>query len=111
MSWSSLDWDRGRWYQIDLVIGTLFDALIHAMNSFLLMQHFSSMGSLFVSVMVTFILSLLVMFNPKLAWANPAAKIPEWIKLRMRPLTEDERQEIQVIEQIGSKLLITQQTD
>ena len=104
MSWSSLDWDRGRWYQIDLVIGTLFDALIHGMNSYLLMQHFSSMRSLFVSVMVTFVLSLLVMLNPKLAWANPTKKIPDWIKLRMRPLTDDERQEIKVIEQIGSKL-------
>ena len=33
VSWSSLDWDRGRWNQFDLVLGTLFDVLIHAMNS------------------------------------------------------------------------------
>merc|ERR1719145_82614 len=41
ISWSSLDWDRGRWNQLDLVSGTLFDALVHAMNAYFLMETMS----------------------------------------------------------------------
>merc|ERR1712142_1315860 len=86
VSWSSLDWDRGRWNQIDLVLGTLFDTLIHAINASLLIQHVSSSSAtiLIVSLIITFLMAMLVVFNPKLAWANPAAQIPDWIKLRMR---------------------------
>ena len=32
ISWSSLDWDRGRWNQIDLVAGTAFDLGVHMAN-------------------------------------------------------------------------------
>ena len=93
VSWSSLDWDRSHWKQVDLVLGTLFDALIHAMNVSLLVQHLVSVNLLITSLIVTFILFLMVIYNPKLAWANPESKIPDWIKLRMRPLSDDERQE------------------
>lgn len=42
VSWSSLDWDRSRWIQIDLVLGTMFDVAIHAMNSVLLFPYIST---------------------------------------------------------------------
>ena len=33
ISWSSLDWDRGRWNQVDLVLGTAFDMGVHMANT------------------------------------------------------------------------------
>ena len=33
ISWSSLDWDQGRWNQLDLVIGTTFDLSVHIANT------------------------------------------------------------------------------
>ena len=33
ISWSSLDWDQGRWNQLDLVIGTTFDLSVHVANT------------------------------------------------------------------------------
>jgi len=33
ISWSSLEWDRGRWNQVDLVVGTMFDIGVHAANT------------------------------------------------------------------------------
>ena len=81
MSWSSLDWDRGRWNQIDLVVGTAFDVFIHAMNSVLLIQHFSSVEALVLTLALDFLLLGIVLYNPKLAWANPT-QIPSWVKKR-----------------------------
>ena len=103
VSWSSLDWDRSHWKQVDLVLGTLFDALIHAMNVSLLVQHLVSVNVLITSLIVTLILFLMVIYNPKLAWANPESKIPDWIKLRMRPLSDDERQEWKSMEILQNK--------
>ena len=100
VSWSSLDWDRSHWKQVDLVLGTLFDALIHATNVSLLVQHLVSVNVLITSLIITFILFLMVIYNPKLAWANPGSKIPDWIKLRMRPLSDDERQEIKSLDNL-----------
>merc|ERR1712107_144346 len=36
ISWSSLDWNRGRWNQLDLVLGTAFDLGVHVANTYLL---------------------------------------------------------------------------
>merc|ERR1712112_558083 len=36
ISWSSLDWDRNRWNQVDLVLGTAFDLGVHVANTYLL---------------------------------------------------------------------------
>ena len=33
ISWSSLEWDRGRWNQVDLVVGTMFDIGVHVANT------------------------------------------------------------------------------
>ena len=82
------------------MLGTLFDALIHAMNVSLLVQHLVSVNLLITSLIITFILFLMVIYNPKLAWANPGSKIPDWIKLRMRPLSDDERQEIKSLDNL-----------
>merc|ERR1712203_51432 len=104
VSWSSLDWDRGRWNQIDLVLGTTFDMLIHVMNSVLLLQHFSSVEALVVTLVLDFFFLAIVLYNPKLAWANPT-QIPAWVQKRIRPLSADERQEIKTIENLGNKLV------
>ena len=82
MSWSSLDWDRGRWNQIDLVLGTTFDMLIHVMNSVLLIQHFSSVEALVVTLVLDFFFLAIVLYNPKFAWANPT-QIPAWVQKRL----------------------------
>ena len=103
VSWSSLDWDRGRWIQIDLVLGTLFDVMIHAMNSALLIPQVSSVETIFICVGFDAVLLAVVLFNPKLAWSNPA-HVPTWVQKRVRTLSADERQEIKTIENIGSKL-------
>merc|ERR1712110_1175635 len=44
ISWSSLDWDRGRWNQLDLVLGTAFDLFVHLVNTYFL-------GSLLLSLL------------------------------------------------------------
>merc|ERR1712223_2136327 len=87
VSWSSLDWDRGRWNQIDLVIGTSFDVFIHAMNSVLLIQYFSSTEALLLTLAIDFVFLAVVLYNPKLAWSNPT-QIPAWVKKRLSPLSE-----------------------
>ena len=38
ISWSSLEWDRGRWNQVDLVVGTMFDIGVHVANTLELFQ-------------------------------------------------------------------------
>ena len=102
-----MDWDRSRWIQIDLVLGTLFDVMIHAMNSVLLIQHFTSIEALLITLAFDAILLYVVLFNPKLAWANPS-QIPSWVQRRLKPLSGDERQEIQILEKIGGKLNLGQ---
>lgn len=103
VSWSSLDWDRGRWIQIDLVSGTLFDVFIHAMNTFLLVEHLTSIEGLFLAITVDALLLVVLIFNPNFAWANPA-QVPDWIQKRVRPLSDEQRQEIKTIEALGDRV-------
>ncbi len=104
VSWSSLDWDRGRWNQIDLVLGTLFDIAVHAMNCVLLSPFVDSTRDLLLGTAAVIILVAVVLYNPKLAWANPDA-VPTWVKKRMRPLTDDQRQEIAGLEAVSRTIL------
>ena len=99
VSWSSLDWDRGRFNQLDLVLGTLFDVMIHAINSVLLIQHLTSIEGLVLALILDALFVVLVLFNPKFAWATPN-KVPNWVQKRVRALSEDERQAIQTFDQM-----------
>jgi hypothetical protein len=103
VSWSSLDWDRGRWNQLDLVFGTVFDVGVHAMNSVLLAPFVSSTQALIFALVLDGILTALVLFNPKLAWANPD-NIPNWVRKRLSPLSPDQRQENKTLEELSRKL-------
>ena len=98
-----MDWDRGRWIQIDLVVGTLFDVFIHAMNTFLLIEHLTSTEALLLALIVDGNLLAYLIFNPKFAWANPS-QVPNWVQKRVKPLSPEQRQEIQTIENLGGKV-------
>merc|ERR1712215_27666 len=74
ISWSSLDWDRGRWNQIDLVLGTA----------------------------ITLVLYKMVIGGKSFAWASKAS-MPDWVAKRIKPLTSEQRQEIQWMDQLKVK--------
>ena len=99
VSWSSLDWDRGRFNQLDLVLGTLFDVMIHALNSVLLIQHLTSIEGLVLALILDAFFVVLVLFNPKFAWATPN-KVPSWVQKRVRALSEDDRQAIHTFDRM-----------
>ena len=104
ISWSSLDWDRGRWNQIDLVLGTLFDVGVHAMNVWLLFE-FLSLDRVVISLVVCCVYLALILYNPKLAWASfNNQSIPDWIKKKVKPLTDQQRQEFKSMEQLDAWL-------
>ena len=100
VSWSSLDWDRSRWAQIDLVFGTLFDVGIHALNSVLLFPHVDSVEGFLFAMAMNVILFYVFVFNPKFAWSNPE-EVPKWVQSRIKPLSADQRQEIKTLEKLG----------
>ena len=100
VSWSSLDWDRSRWAQIDLVLGTLFDVGIHALNSVLLFPHVDALEGFLLAMGLNFILSYVFIFNPRFAWSNPE-EVPKWVQSRIKPLSADQRQEIKTLEKLG----------
>ena len=100
VSWSSLDWDRSRWAQIDLVLGTLFDVAIHALNSVLLFPFVDSMEGFLFAIVMNIILAYVFIFNPKFAWSNPE-EVPKWVQSRIKPLSADQRQEIKTLEKLG----------
>jgi len=100
VSWSSLDWDRSRWAQIDLVLGTLFDVAIHALNSVLLFPFVDSMEGFIFAIVMNIILAYVFIFNPKFAWSNPE-EVPKWVQSRIKPLSADQRQEIKTLEKLG----------
>merc|ERR1712241_887155 len=71
LSRSSLDWDRGRWNQMDLVIGTSFDIFTHILNAYCLFEICDhSINVMIIHLVVVLILVVGIMYNPKLAWAN-----------------------------------------
>merc|ERR1712080_47821 len=107
VSWSSLDWDRGRWNQLDLVLGTSFDILTHVMNVYCLFQVLdASLTTIIPHLLVVLSLVIVIMFNPKLAWANANRldDAPDWVKNRVKPLTKDQSQEWEFVETLGTKL-------
>merc|ERR1712168_1171234 len=98
VSWSSLDWNRGRWNQLDLVAGTVFDLAIHVANAWLIGLNLSLMN-IALSLVVVAIGVFVIFYNPKFAWASRDSA-PEWVQKRIRPLSEDQVQEVQFFDKL-----------
>lgn len=86
ISWSSLDWFksdiRDRW-EIDSILGTAFDIVVHLCMTYYLAQYMSTVQILAALVVVQgFVVVLL--FGPYYAWASPK-NIPAWIQKRIHP--------------------------
>ena len=109
ISWSSLDWDRGRWNQLDLVIGTLFDTLVHLMNAWFLAEAMS-WTSVNLSLLAVVAYTGLILFNPFLAWSSfreDKENIPDWIRKKVKGLTPEQRNELQSVEKLAGWLGVT----
>merc|ERR1711936_478472 len=101
ISWSSLDWDRGRWNQVDLVLGTAFDLGVHVANIYFLGVMLDSL-SLLIGLLVPLVLYQMVVLNSRFAWANKST-MPDWVAKRIKPLTPEQRQEIEWLDQLKVK--------
>jgi len=104
LSWSSLDWDRGRWSQLDLVLGTSFDILTHAINSYCLFQVLDyGIGIIAIHLLIVALMTVGILWNSKLAWANAnnLENAPSWVKNRVKPLTKEQSQKWDVVESLG----------
>jgi len=100
ISWSSLDWDRGRWNQIDLVLGTAFDMSIHAANMLIIGSGLST-TQILPSFVIVAVLYVIVFSNPKLAWASyKANNMPSWVSRRIKPLSQDQVQEVELFDRM-----------
>merc|ERR1719295_1093481 len=96
ISWSSLDWDRGRWNQLDLVLGTAFDLSVHMANTYFLgrmisvwHQTFAGAVAMLLYYFVIYDSNIFMYFNLKKgAWSSPN-NIPDWVSKRMQPLTAE----------------------
>lgn len=88
ISWSSLDWTKtsgthSRW-EWDVILGTAFDAGVHSINTYILSQ-FLSIVEVGVALALVLGVSLLILFNSRLAWCSPSS-VPAWINRRIRPV-------------------------
>merc|ERR1719500_40837 len=76
ISWSSLDWDRGRWNQIDLVLGTTFDMSVHIANTYFI-GTMLNVSSIIPGIIFTLIVYQLVITGSRFAWASKNS-MPDW---------------------------------
>ena len=88
ISWSSLDWTRtsetkARW-EWDIILGTAFDVIVHAINTYILSQFLTTVELLVAIAMVSGT-SLVVLYNPRFAWCNPSC-VPGWVSRRVVPV-------------------------
>jgi len=105
ISWSSLDWDRNRWNQIDLVLGTAFDLGVHVANTYLLGIQLS-VASILLGLLVVAGLCQAVLFNSKFAWASRYSAIPSWVAKRIKPLTVEQRQEVTWMDKLAGTVAL-----
>merc|ERR1712066_257911 len=89
ISWSSLDWDRGRWNQLDLVLGTAFDLFVHLANTYFLGSLLGSVAQISAGVGALLLYYLIILNTSKSAWSSPN-NIPGWVGRRIQPLTADQ---------------------
>ncbi|KAF0289360.1 hypothetical protein FJT64_012378 [Amphibalanus amphitrite] len=87
VSWSSLDWDRSRW-QPDLMLGTVFDIVVHVVNMTCLYQLLTRPVAA-VGVAVACLMVCLVLYNPRLAWTSKGS-MPAWVKKRLQPVSREQ---------------------
>merc|ERR1712189_70061 len=97
ISWSSLDWDRNRWNQIDLVLGTAFDLGVHVANTYFLGTMIPLVTSSIAGI-VACTLYYAVLYRQG-AWSTPG-RIPDWVAKRIKPLTEEQRQEVKWMDKL-----------
>ena len=86
ITWSSLDWfksDLGNRWEIDSILGTTFDLVVHICMTYCLGQYLSTVLILANLVLVQAVV-LVLLFGPYYAWASPG-NIPAWIKKRIHP--------------------------
>ena len=96
ISWSSLDWTKqkstqSRW-EWTIILGTLFDVVVHAVNAFVL-SHYLSTSEVLLGILLAQVGALLIMYSPRLAWANPHY-VPKWIEKRVKPISHENYQSI-----------------
>merc|ERR1712212_1393391 len=101
ISWSSLDWDRGRWNQIDLVIGTTFDMSVHIANTYFIGSMLNA-SSIIPGIILSLIFYQLVIMGSRFAWASKNS-MPDWVAKRIKPLSSEQIQEIQWMDQLYVK--------
>merc|ERR1712212_367958 len=101
ISWSSLDWDRGRWNQVDLVLGTAFDMGVHMANTYFIGSMLSYTG-IMTAIIITIILYRMVILGSRFAWASKSS-MPDWVAKRIKPLSSEQIQEIQWMDQLYVK--------
>merc|ERR1711890_11510 len=99
ISWSSLDWDRSRWNQLDLVAGTLYDNAVHAANVYFLGRLLPWYG-IGLAMLVVLALYYRRFLSNRTAWASRSS-IPDWVAKRMKPLTPDQIQEVPWMDQLS----------
>ncbi|XP_076445711.1 uncharacterized protein LOC143283385 isoform X2 [Babylonia areolata] len=90
VNWSSLDWfqsPKAGGVEMDNILGTLFDIVVHVCNLCLLAPALSALQMvLLLSVAITTMLS--VFYNPRLAWSSPST-LPAWVQRRIKPLPDE----------------------
>ncbi len=90
ISWSSLDWgfsDYCRDWHWHLVLGTLFDTMVHAVNTYLLSQYLTRSAMLFTMATSTVVLGLLLSHR-RFAWSSPSS-IPGWVRKRVQHVPDE----------------------
>ncbi|XP_060588523.1 uncharacterized protein LOC132743939 [Ruditapes philippinarum] len=86
VTWSSLDWFksdlRTRW-ELDSIIGTTFDIVVHVCMAYYLGQYLDVV-EVMVALSIVQVGVLVLLFGPYYAWAAPG-KEPAWIEKRIHP--------------------------
>ncbi|XP_053396498.1 uncharacterized protein LOC128546064 [Mercenaria mercenaria] len=86
ITWSSLDWFksdlRTRW-EIDNIVGTTFDIVVHLCMAYYLGQYLDVVHVM-CSLALVQVGVLTLLFGPYYAWASPG-KEPAWIEKRIHP--------------------------
>merc|ERR1712029_844171 len=102
ISWSSLDWNRGRWNQLDLVLGTAFDLSVHLANTYFLGAMMTFSAQLVAGLTALILYEAIIHRNKTLAWSSPS-NIPDWVARRIKPLSEEQVQPVAWMENLQMK--------
>ena len=88
VDWSSLDWfqsPKGGGLELDNILGTLFDVVVHVGTLCVLGSYLSTVQILLpLALAQTTVVA--VMYNPRLAWSSPGSSLPPWVQRRILPL-------------------------